>query len=255
LISVLAFAGCGSSELTPYPARGDKFTADHVVFSGSTDLVDHVAIGTITRSFDSSGILHVTVPARATTPDDLYVDYRCHLFRRESQSDRCVPPPGKRRRCTRIFSNTFRRTAPHRAPAISRSISARRSKTALILSVTTMQKAVRADEDSPRWPAEKANAWYAKQPWLVGCNYIPRTAINQLEMWQADTFDPKTIDQELGWARHIGFNTLRVYLHDKAWAADPEGFKKRIDGFLNICSSHQHSAYVRVFRRLLERDF
>ena len=101
-----------------------------------------------------------------------------------------------------------------------------------------MQKAVRADEDSPRWPAEKANAWYAKQPWLVGCNYIPRTAINQLEMWQADTFDPKTIDQELGWARHIGFNTLRVYLHDKAWAADPEGFKKRIDGFLNICSSH-----------------
>ena len=45
------------------------------------------------------------------------------------------------------------------------------------------------------WPVEKAQAWYAQQPWLVGCNFIPSTAVNQLEMWQADTFDPDTIDQ------------------------------------------------------------
>jgi hypothetical protein len=95
-----------------------------------------------------------------------------------------------------------------------------------------------AQEDSGRWSAQQANEWYAKQPWLVGCNYIPRTAINQLEMWQADTFDPKTIEQELGWAQHTGFNTLRVFLHDKAYEADPEGFKKRIDTFLTICASH-----------------
>ena len=41
-----------------------------------------------------------------------------------------------------------------------------------------------------RWSEAKANAWYAKQPWLVGSNYTPATAINELEMWQADTFDP-----------------------------------------------------------------
>ena len=48
-----------------------------------------------------------------------------------------------------------------------------------------------------RWPEAKANAWYATQPWLVGSNYIPATAINQLEMWQEATFDPVQIDKEL----------------------------------------------------------
>ena len=57
---------------------------------------------------------------------------------------------------------------------------------------------------TPRWSAKEANDWYAKQPWLVGSNYIPSYAINQLEMWQADTFGPKTIDRELGWAQDLG---------------------------------------------------
>ena len=46
-----------------------------------------------------------------------------------------------------------------------------------------------------RWTAERANNWYAQQPWLVGANFVPSTAINQLEMWQAETFDPATIDR------------------------------------------------------------
>ena len=45
----------------------------------------------------------------------------------------------------------------------------------------------------------------AKQPWLVGCNFSPSTAINQLEMWQADSWDPATIDRELGWAEGLRF--------------------------------------------------
>jgi hypothetical protein len=85
-----------------------------------------------------------------------------------------------------------------------------------------------------RWSTEKANRWYDGLPWLVGCNFIPSTAINQLEMWQEETFDPDTIKQELGWAADIGFNTLRVYLHDLAWLADADGFKNRIDRFLDI---------------------
>jgi len=85
-----------------------------------------------------------------------------------------------------------------------------------------------------RWSREKANEWYAGQPWLVGCNFIPSTAINQLEMWQSDTFDPATIDRELKWASELGFNTVRVYLHDLAWEADAAGFKKRIGQFLDI---------------------
>jgi len=89
-----------------------------------------------------------------------------------------------------------------------------------------------------RWPKEKANTWYAEQPWLVGCNFIPSTAINQLEMWQANTFDTKTIDRELKWAASIGVNTVRVYLHDLAWSADAAGFKKRIGQFLDMAARH-----------------
>src|ERR1700678_2634638 len=96
----------------------------------------------------------------------------------------------------------------------------------------------KSPEPSPRWTETAANAWYAKQPWLVGSNYIPATAINELEMWQADTFDPQRIDTELGWAQSIGLNTMRVFLHDLLWQQDPDGFKKRIDTFLSIAAKH-----------------
>lgn len=89
-----------------------------------------------------------------------------------------------------------------------------------------------------RWSIEKANDWYARQPWLVGCNFIPSNAINQLEMWQAETFDPATIERELGWTASIGFNTARTFLHDLVWEADPDGFKQRLDCFLDITSRH-----------------
>lgn len=89
------------------------------------------------------------------------------------------------------------------------------------------------------WPVEKANAWYAAHKWLTGANYIPANAINQLEMWQAETFDPATIDKEFAWAEDIGFNTMRVFLHSLAWKQDPEGFKKRVDQFLSIAAKHR----------------
>jgi hypothetical protein len=89
-----------------------------------------------------------------------------------------------------------------------------------------------------RWTKAEADAWQGRTPWLVGCNYIPSTAINQLEMWQADTFDPKTIDRELGWAESLGFTSVRVFLHDIPWRDDHEGFLKRIDEFLAIAEKH-----------------
>ena len=89
-----------------------------------------------------------------------------------------------------------------------------------------------------RWTEAQANAWYGRQPWLVGSNYTPANAINQLEMWQAETWDPKRIDYELGLAQGIGMNTMRVFLHDQLWAQDPEGFKRRIGEFLTIAKAH-----------------
>lgn len=89
-----------------------------------------------------------------------------------------------------------------------------------------------------RWTEKKANDWYAQQPWLVGSNYIPRSAINELEMWQEATFNPEQIDQELGWAESLGMNTMRVFLQDLLWQQDADGFKKRIDQFLTIAAKH-----------------
>jgi len=52
-----------------------------------------------------------------------------------------------------------------------------------------------------RWTVERATDWERSMPWLVGCNYLPRTAVNQLEMWQRETCDPTTLNRELGWGR------------------------------------------------------
>ncbi|PGH40493.1 MAG: 1,4-beta-xylanase [Candidatus Nephrothrix sp. EaCA] len=95
-----------------------------------------------------------------------------------------------------------------------------------------------AASQSQKWTKEKATAWYAERPWISGSNFIPSTAVNQLEMWQEDTFDPKTIDKELGFAAGIGFNAMRVYLHSLAYKADAKGFKKRVDKYLEIASKH-----------------
>lgn len=107
------------------------------------------------------------------------------------------------------------------------------------LSLTTASFAqVKIIEPAKIWSAEKADEWYKKQPWLVGSDYIPANAINQLEMWQADTFAPSVIDKELGWAQSLGMNTMRVFLHSLAYKADPAGFKSRVDQFLTISAKH-----------------
>ena len=88
------------------------------------------------------------------------------------------------------------------------------------------------------WTKEKADTWYKEQGWLVGANFLPSTAINQLEMWQEDTFDTVTINKELGWAASLGMNTMRVYLHDLLHEQDSTGFYNRMDTFLDIAERH-----------------
>ena len=85
-----------------------------------------------------------------------------------------------------------------------------------------------------QWPPEKANRWYASIDPIRGCNYLPRTAVNSTEMWQAESFDPDTIAQELAWAQAAGFNNVRVFLQFLVWQNDPAGLKRRIDQFLDI---------------------
>jgi Glycosyl hydrolase family 10 len=106
----------------------------------------------------------------------------------------------------------------------------------LVLVIALLSTSISAQ--TPRWSEQKANDWYAQQPWLVGSNYIPKSAINELEMWQESTFDPAQIDKELGWAEAMGMNTMRVFFHDLLWQQDAPGFRERIDQFLTIASRH-----------------
>ena len=101
---------------------------------------------------------------------------------------------------------------------------------------------------TPAWPVKRANDWYASQHWLVGSNFITSTAINELEMWQADTFDLPTIDRELGWAETLGMNTMRVFLHNLLWQQDSEGFLRRVEQFLQVADKH----HIRILFVLLD---
>jgi endo-1,4-beta-mannosidase len=97
------------------------------------------------------------------------------------------------------------------------------------------------------WTKEQANEWYQQWGWLRGCDFIPSNAINQLEMWQAETFDLETIDRELGWAENIGMNCMRVYLHHVAWEVDKDGFKQRVGQYLDVASKHGISTLFVIF--------
>lgn len=100
---------------------------------------------------------------------------------------------------------------------------------------------------SGQWSSGQAWAWYNRQPWLVGCNYLPSTSVNDIEMWQRDTFDPLTIDRELGWAHKLGFNTVRVFLNYVVWKSDSEGLKERVSRFLELANKHQLSVMPVLF--------
>jgi hypothetical protein len=98
-----------------------------------------------------------------------------------------------------------------------------------------------------RWRAEEAAAWAAKRPWPVGCNYLPAYAANQIEFWSAELFDAAAIARELGHAADLGFNSLRVYLHDVAWDADPSGFLARLDRFLDLATGQGLATLFVIF--------
>jgi hypothetical protein len=89
-----------------------------------------------------------------------------------------------------------------------------------------------------KWSKQQSRDWYDKQPWLIGCNFLPSNAINQLEMYQQQSYDQQTIEREVEWANNLGFNSLRIYLHDLLWKEDSRDFCNRLNDVLTICSKH-----------------
>ncbi len=70
--------------------------------------------------------------------------------------------------------------------------------------------------------------------WRFGANFIPSNAINQLEMWQDETFSIDVIQRELGFAKSIGMNMMRVFLHDLLWEDDAAGLLSKMDQYLTV---------------------
>src|ERR1035438_7618977 len=119
----------------------------------------------------------------------------------------------------------------------------------LVLVISLFANAV-AIAQTPQWSPSAAADWYSRQPWMVGANYIQSTTVNQIEMWQQDTFDPDRIDLELGWAENLGINTLRVPLHDLIWQRDTGGFQRRITKFLGLVEKHKMRVIFVLFDSL-----
>ena len=85
-----------------------------------------------------------------------------------------------------------------------------------------------------KWSIESISNWHEDIGWLVGANFLPSSAINQLEMFQQETYDEKTIARELDWAKQLGFNSMRVYLHDLLWE-NKKNFINNFNSFLDCC--------------------
>jgi hypothetical protein len=101
--------------------------------------------------------------------------------------------------------------------------------------------------ESQRWSVEKAISWQTKTGWKAGANFVPSTAVNELEMFQAETFDVATIDRELGYAQTLGFSVVRVFLHNLLWSQDSTGFVDRIEKFLDVANNHGISVMFVLF--------
>ncbi|HUI55510.1 MAG TPA: hypothetical protein VLY04_11090 [Bryobacteraceae bacterium] len=110
----------------------------------------------------------------------------------------------------------------------------------LILSAMAMAQ-------TPQWSAAAANDWYARQPWLVGSNYIQSNTVNQLEMWQPETFDADRVDMELGWAENLGMNTIRVVLQDLLWQHDSGSLQRRMGSLLKAADKHKMKVIFVLF--------
>jgi hypothetical protein len=98
-----------------------------------------------------------------------------------------------------------------------------------------------------RWTIEKSLQWQKSQGFRAGANFVPSTAVNELEMFQAETYDPVTIDRELQWAQDAGFNTMRVFLHNLLWDQGSADFLNRVDNFLSIADKHGMNVMLVLF--------
>ncbi len=121
------------------------------------------------------------------------------------------------------------------------------SEEKVVLPVQRTDAAILQQLRKSRWAPDKVWKWYKDIGPIRGFNYVPRTAVNTTEMWQEETFDPRTIDEELGWAERCGLNSARVFVQYIVYEADPHGLIRHMERFLEIAEKHHVSAMFILF--------
>ena len=99
------------------------------------------------------------------------------------------------------------------------------------------------------WSRERAWAWYDRQPWIRGCNYMPASCANRVDQWQTlgakERFEE--MDRELAAAEEIGFNTMRLAVELQGfgvWLAEHDGFMENFERSLELLAKHKMRAIV-----------
>ena len=105
---------------------------------------------------------------------------------------------------------------------------------AILISITSC-----SSNEQGQWSVDRINNWYSEVGEIKGFNYVPSTAVNDIDMWQESSFDPITISKELMLARESGYNSARVFLHYLVWKENSETFKNRINEFLEIADDNK----------------
>ncbi len=83
VLALLICSGCGVK--APIEGRQDPYASSQIMFA-SKSLRNDTAVNTPSVSRDEAGgILHITVPIRAATNLQLYIDYRTTFFDRNGQ--------------------------------------------------------------------------------------------------------------------------------------------------------------------------
>lgn len=91
----------------------------------------------------------------------------------------------------------------------------------------------REDLVNSRWSIEKAEEYMKRFGVIKGVNFIPSYCHSYIEMWHH--FNETCIRRELGYAKQVGFNSLRIFVAECQWETRREVVTSRLDQFLDIC--------------------
>lgn len=97
-----------------------------------------------------------------------------------------------------------------------------------------------------KWTCEQANAWYEKQGWLRGCNFIGSDCTNRLDMFQSYKAEEKlkTAERELALCQQIGFNSVRIWANFDVYYAEPESYMEIFDRYIELCAKYGQKVMV-----------